>query len=239
MSSDASKELDIVPIGPVQLVTDRDLWERQPGESDMAWEAFVVFRDLDPGKRTIKHTYELVSGHTLERASTPHGDRVVPSMNFGRYCNQFHWRERAFAYDRYMDDKYRKELEASRVKARVETADLGRTMRRKAAEALAELKTILYTRGPNGEITLKSALTSNQIVKLAEVGVRLERLALGEGDGEGSLVLIGQQYNIISDVELIDRAQQIIAARQGGAAEVSRLRSGNVDGDTLLPGGST
>lgn len=239
MSSDVSKEPDIVPIGPVQLVVDRDLWERQPSESDMAWEAFSVYRDLDPGERTIKHTYELVSGHTLERASTPNGDRVSPSMNFSRYCNEFHWRERVFAYDRYMDDKYRKELEAGRVRARVETADLGRTMRRKAAEALAELQTILYIK-QGDQVVLRNALNASQIVRLAEVGVRLERLALGESDGaSGSLTLIGQQYNIISDTELIDRAKQVIAARQGGAVEISGLRSGNMDGDALLPGGST
>jgi len=238
MSSNASKELDIVPIGPVQLAVGRDLWERQPGETDLAWDAFCTFRDLDPGERTIKRTYEVVSGHTVERASTPNGDRVSPSMNMYRYNKEYRWQERAFAYDRYMDDKYRKELEASRVRARVETADLGRTMRRKAAEALAELQTILYIK-QGDQVVLRNALNASQIVRLAEVGVRLERLALGEGDGESSLTLIGQQYNIISDAELINRAKQVIEARQGGTVEVSGLRSGNVDGDTLLPGGST
>lgn len=238
MSSDASKELDIVPIGPVQLAAGRDLWERQPGETDLAWDAFCTFRDLDPGERTIKRTYEVVSGHTVERVSTPNGDRVSPSMNMYRYNKEYRWQERAFAYDRYMDDKYRKELEASRVRARVETADLGRTMRRKAAEALAELQTILYIK-QGDQVVLRNALNASQIVRLAEVGVRLERLALGEGDGESSLTLIGQQYNIISDAELINRAKQVIEARQGGTVEVSGLRSGNVDGDALLPGGST
>lgn len=58
-------------------------WERQPGETEPAWEAFVAFRDLGPGRTVSAVARELSKSRQL----------------INGWCQRWRWRERAAEWD--------------------------------------------------------------------------------------------------------------------------------------------
>lgn len=72
--------------------SDRDPWERQPGERDRPFVAFVTWRDSGP-ERSL---HELATSAGLD-----------PSTVF-RWAHAYYWRERVALYDRHLDDVRRK-----------------------------------------------------------------------------------------------------------------------------------
>lgn len=79
-------------------------WEQQPDESPAAFQAFVAFRDMGPG-RTIMDAYRTAKGRPEARD--------VPGTWKG-WASRLRWSNRARAYDRH--------IEAERLKA-VEQAE--------------------------------------------------------------------------------------------------------------------
>lgn len=69
------------------LDPNRDPWERQPRESDQAWEAFQIYRDLGVG-RSISQVCEAVS-------------KSRPLLT--RWSAQWSWVHRAAEWDRHVD----------------------------------------------------------------------------------------------------------------------------------------
>lgn len=212
------KKYTLEPMGPTAMVfaPDRELWERQPGEKDKPFKAFAVFRDLDPASRKLSTCFQIVQGDW--RATTD---------QFSRWRKAFRWDDRVAAYDMYVDDKIRKELEGHRLAARKATADLGEAMRQKAWRALQALEAIIYqwVVDESGQRVkqARSALSPRQITQLAEVGTKLERLALGEGvamTAAPSLTMV--QVNI-GDDELVTRAKDAIAAREKYSVPIDQL----------------
>ncbi len=90
------------------MAEDRRLWQRQPGETEKEFLAFEIFRQLGPG-RTVDgafRAYRLRPGdhhkhEGLARDKTPH--------YFSRWATQFHWWERAKAWDDEVAAAARKE----------------------------------------------------------------------------------------------------------------------------------
>lgn len=219
----AAEERTIVPIETfpggggesVSLATDRELWERQPGEGNKSWVSFCAYRDMPPGERSMAAAFRIYVERPTARQAND---------NWWALRKQWHWAERVVAYDRHMDDLYRKELEARRIQARVETADLGQAMRQKAMEAVAELKAITTTvRKVDGKRVrvVRSSLSPGQIAQLAKVGVKLERLALGEDSGRGPTAAV--QVNVVTDGRLVEQAEEIIDARKESAIDIDQL----------------
>lgn len=213
----------ITPIAPAEPITpcvfapDLHPWERQYGETDAAWDAFLTFREMGP-KRSLRKAYLANTGNDPEKVP------CAPRTTWGMWSTQWRWSDRVEEYDRYQDTIFRKQLEARRLEARVETADLGQHMRTKALEALSVMRTIInqQVRQKDGTVITvqKCALTPTEIARLAEIGVKLERLALGEETTRpGSLVGVAVQVNI-GDDELIARAQSVIAAREGDTTTI-------------------
>jgi len=207
------------PMGPAAMVflPDRELWERQPAEDDKPFKAFQVFRDLDPAERKLSTCFQIVQGSWS-----------ATTDQFSRWRKAYRWDERVAAYDMYVDDKIRQELESRRLAARKATADLGQAMRGKAWQALQALEAIIYNwvidEDGNRVKQARSALSPRQITQLAEVGTKLERLALGEGIAmtpvAPSLTMV--QVNI-GDDELVTRAKDAIAAREKYAVPLGEL----------------
>lgn len=69
-----------------------DPWERQPEETDPAWEAFQTYRDLGPKERSMRRTAEIV-----EKSET----LMV------RWSGQWSWVHRAQEWDREVDRRRR------------------------------------------------------------------------------------------------------------------------------------
>lgn len=215
---DQGEKFLIEPMGPAAMVfhPDYEMWERQPAEGDKQFKAFQVFRDMDPADRKLSTCFQIVQGDW--RATTD---------QFSRWSKEFRWNDRVVAYDMYVDNKIRKELESRRLAARKATADLGRAMRDKAWQALQALEAIIYQwvvdEDGNRAKEARSALSPRQITQLAEVGTKLERLALGEGvsmTAAPSLTMV--QVNI-GDDELVTRAKDAIAAREKYSVPIGEL----------------
>lgn len=72
--------------------TRDDPWERQKGESQKAYEAFVVYRDLGAERSVTKVAQQLNKSRTL----------------IGRWSSDWNWVERCRAYDNSLDEAARR-----------------------------------------------------------------------------------------------------------------------------------
>src|SRR5438874_6587799 len=70
-----------------ELADDREPWERQPGESAEAFEAFKLYRDGGPKRSRRKVAERLSKSQAL----------------MSRWQSRYRWRERVDAYDRERD----------------------------------------------------------------------------------------------------------------------------------------
>lgn len=230
----SGKKLIVTEIGPPQFANDRDIWERQPNESDRHWAMFMLFRDQPQWDRTKKEVGRMM------KLSPGNGTlRVI-----GQPATFNRWDERVAAYDIHCDTRMREELHQRRLTARIETAKIGRRMREKSAEALSALNAIVYvhTKDPVTGVVKKerrSAIKPSDIARLAEIGVKLERMALGEDDAAmppGSIINM-TQVNIqttMSDEELLQSAAEIISSGPGDIIEVGDDGRADLDGAQLL-----
>lgn len=127
-----------------------ELWERQPGESEKAFEAFVIYRDMG-----------------LQRGVRKVGDQLHKSLTLmSRWSSAYNWPERAAAWDREQDRIVREAQQEEIKKMRKRHADLAYVMLMKAAKALKNM--------PDDEI--KAA----DINRMVEVGSKLERISRGD-----------------------------------------------------------
>jgi hypothetical protein len=214
--------VEVERLGPITLAGDRDPWERQPGEHDLQWQAFVVYRDAPAGRRTLTTVYETLNPGRKVGVDAHHAPEPIPT-----WATQMRWSGRAVAYDIYQDQLYRQYLEGQRLAARVATADLGAEMHEKAAEALAAYDAVAYVRVKDREtgemkVVQRTNMTISELVKLAEIGVKLQRLALGEQDGDGPRVAVGVMVQV-GDQELVEQARAVISARQGNPVTIDQL----------------
>lgn len=156
----------------------RDPWDRldATGETEKAYGAFLAYRNMAPAGRSLRRAVPLAYGpeYTEDHALF---DSKWQQMQ--RWSTQHQWQDRCRAWDRYeADARFAAELEAIR------------TMRdRHAAIATHALtKAVEGLRGHTGKIAV------SDIVRLIDVGVKVERLARGAPDEtvvrhEGSLTV--------------------------------------------------
>jgi hypothetical protein len=81
-------------------------WEQRDGESVQAYLAFVTYRDLR-AERSIDHAYRAVTG---QRTSNKRA-----SGRFTEWSQKFHWKDRAEAYDSYLERKVRDKMEEQEI----------------------------------------------------------------------------------------------------------------------------
>lgn len=159
------------------------IWERQPGETDAAWFVFRLYRDL-PYEKTQTRSKLATYKWWLELKGKVRQSPVDTAPNYWNLWESKHdWRKRVLAYDEEMD---RLRL-AERRRAIEEAEDRHAMMARKAlAIALKKLLSI------DADL-----LTPYQAARFLELGVRIERLALGETTEN-----VGHHELPIRDVEI-------------------------------------
>lgn len=140
-----------------QLVPGRDEWEKQPFESMKAYHAFALYRDLGPTRSVAKVAGEL---------------NKSPSL-IARWSRHNLWAIRKDAYDLYRDRTLRQAMEGEQDRARRRQAALGATLQGRVLERLQgnEQRNIQPIDWNEAGV--------NEIVRAAEVGTRIENLALG------------------------------------------------------------
>ena len=129
-------------------------WEQQPGEGDEAYAAFHTYKSLGKDRSARKVCESVGKSESL----------------IWRWKSKFNWTERARLWDRQLDEDFKQGLVAERVRSARETIELGRAIRGKAAEALNEM------------IDKKKVIEKKDILTWAELGVKIERLGLGDSN---------------------------------------------------------
>lgn len=144
-----------LPVDGPELVPHRtnetgEIYYRLKGESGQAYEAFQVYRDLGLGRSQKKAAYRLGKHPRL----------------LGGWSAKWHWRARVAKYDADEEQEFVKETRELRKRQRVEDAETARRIKRAVAERLESID--------------PKTLTPNQLIKWYEVGVKMERLSLGD-----------------------------------------------------------
>lgn len=140
------------------------LWERQTGETDKAFQAFGIYRDMGPGR----------SMEAVGKAQGKSRKSIEPwSVTWG-------WGERASAWDDECDRNQRKRDELERAqtlrKMREGHVKAGQAMQQVAGLALQKK----FTEESAGSAKNLEDLSAGDIARLMDTGVKLELRARGE-----------------------------------------------------------
>lgn len=74
-------------------------WEQKSGESNKAYQAFSLYRDMGTS-RTLLDAYKQAIEHLRGRGQVDSTRRVQTSGQWSAYARRYDWEERARAYDR-------------------------------------------------------------------------------------------------------------------------------------------
>jgi hypothetical protein len=147
---------------PWDRITDPD---HQPPETAAAYSAFLLYRDLPPGIRTARKTIPAVYGPDM---TEDHPRYPWKLQNVQRWSADHRWVERASLYDIHRAT----EREAHAHQARLDMYD------RHASIGLVALNKVIQRL----QSMDANSLTVADMVKLLDVGVKVERISRGAGD---------------------------------------------------------
>ena len=162
-------------------------WFRQKGESRKAYEAFAVYRDLGIGRSLPKVATHL--GKSLELMK--------------RWSARHEWVDRAAAFDANEDFEHMVAMREQRLKQRINDAKLARLIKQKVVDRMNNLDA--------------SELTPKQLIQWFEVGVKIERLCLGDStQASDTMTMHAQEESelmkaVERDPELANDAAQLLA----------------------------
>lgn len=173
-----------------------EAWERQPGESAAAWEAFACYRDLGLSRSIAKVADRLTKSRTLiERWSTAH-----------------RWVLRAEAWDREQDRLWRAERhQASR--------EVARRHARLASAAQSKIVAQLQQLDP-------SRLTPSDVIRWLEVTIRIERQAYGMDATDAASTTKSPETADVSDLTDEERRARMEQLRRELEARIGGLGAG-------------
>lgn len=132
-------------------------WERRKdlNEGEQAYNHFCKYRDM---KRPLPRSKRTINQVAKETGKSP---KYLESLSV-----RFQWVARVQAYDDYMNEKVREEQEADIIRMRKVHAQIAQSMVTKAAKRLLTI--------PDEELSV------SDIVKMVDIGVKIERLSRGE-----------------------------------------------------------
>lgn len=167
-------------------------WERQEKETSKAWNAFRLYRDMDPADRTIKAVAKKL-GYSVTALCE-------------RWSRLNDWVSRAGAYDAHMDELKRNQRERERLAASDRRIQLAKNMQLVGGAKIQEIGKKIQDALKNGEalptISLKDA------AQLIDAGVKLERLEAGLTTGntgisgaDGGPVKVVHTYVLVDGVK--------------------------------------
>ena len=181
---------------------ERRPYDRRPSESEPAWQAFVAFRDLGPG-RTVAAVGKALgkSGNLMDR-----------------WCQRWDWRARARSWDAALDSRRRADLAAQRLRATSDGLTAGGLLLARGNRLLDPPTGA----DPDEWMPYPRALTA--AAGAMEKGVALQRLALGlptsvtkqDATLRGEVLRVERLMDdvlLILEEELCDRCLPIVLAR--------------------------
>ena len=141
-------------------------WEQMVGETAQQYERFCAYRDMrykPPDKAKDPPKLDLTSSRSIRALANAQG---IARQHLEVLSSAFRWKERCDAYDAYILGRIREKNEANILKMRETHASLANQMLKKATRRLLTIK--------------DEEITAADIVRLVDVGVKIERLSRGE-----------------------------------------------------------
>jgi len=99
-------------------------WERQQGESEQAWEAFLTYRDMDPPRKVQAVASKLSKSR----------------QQITKWKSAWSWEERARAYDNQIDREVKEKVVDDRQEMRERHIYIAKSLQKKALDALKNLR---------------------------------------------------------------------------------------------------
>ena len=174
-------------------------WERQPGESAVAYAGFRVYLELGPTRTLIAVARQLEKNRSL----------------IYRWGERHSWRDRAYLWDRAQA----RETEAALAQER--EAALGRPLQdasRVQRLSMAKISSLVIRDPESGEPVLSPNVTVADAIRLYRLGLEIQRLQL-PSTAPGGAAATDQSLEELSDPEV----QQVIRlAREHAETEQSQ-----------------
>lgn len=168
---------------------ETDPWERQPGESDKQWAAFVHFRDSGAGKRSLANTI-----------------KAVDTKSCTWWSASMMWQVRAAAWDRELDRQNRlaqieavQEMSKRQIQIALLQQNIGVKQMKKLDAAADKIPDPL--------------LEPKEMLDFVRDGVKLERLNRGEPEEiteQRHELTVGERRSRLRNALDTDRAHQLI-----------------------------
>lgn len=170
-------------------------WERQPGESSKAYEAFCLYRDMGPGERSTRKVAK-----KLNKSLT----------QIGKWSSRWNWVERAAAWDDELDRQARL-AQAKAIKEMNERhAKQARALQTKALQRLQKMN--------------PEEMSPEQVRLYILEAAKLERLAMGEAENIIEERRKAEERHersvadeLITDTSFLGAIQQALAAAEAEA----------------------
>lgn len=196
-----ARKVKVIDAAIANVTVARQPWDRRPDETARQYDAFVHYRD-----QGVERTYTA----TMQELR-------IGSSSVALWKRVYQWASRVRSYDEYEEKRLRKITERAKKEMVERQARLGQTMTDKAQSAL-----------DSGMIQPE---TVADVVRLAETGTRIERLARGESTD-----------NVAHGMSLIlahplppwapDAAHQLVQENEYADEHESSQGPQTIDGDT-------
>lgn len=131
-------------------MSEKNLWERQENESNKAFQAFCIFRDLGAGRTLAAVAEKLRKSYDLIR----------------RWSKNYFWQNRADAWDKMISEKAAEKAAEEYSKMLEVQINLGKMLQAKAAKAIQNIDF--------ENVSIKSLPS---VVNAINIGVEIERTA--------------------------------------------------------------
>lgn len=176
---------------------DRDPWEKQKGETAKAFHAFALHRDSGPTRTLVKTAtlYGETLGPSRGVGKDRKGGEPVHVSQIQKWARQYEWHDRCEAYDLYTDRRRREQEETRREQVLAQHLFAGQLLVQASIQRLQGSKEV-------GKLDA-NRMDWGDVPRALEVGVRTQRLAMGEPTDfvKGALALTPPQVQeIVRDV---------------------------------------
>lgn len=162
-------------------------WERQLIDTNESWQAFVLYRDMPPPRKTRR-----VFGPTV--------------LNVAKWYSEHAWEKRVAAYDAHLDKIRREERERIMAQSARDVAVEHMALLADARDVVSHELSLLANQAREQRVA--GFIKPGDLIKLAEMTMKFDRLVRGETTenvGTGELDL-----SKLSDDEF-DRYQELVA----------------------------
>lgn len=138
-----------------------ELWDRQKNETNKAYSAFCMYRDMGTRRSLSKTVAQIFPG-------IPHEKYTTKIRGLAVWSSKYTWVKRVEAWDAYQEQEFRQEMEIARREMAERQMTYGRAMQAKGITRIYDM--------------MADELNPDQANRMMDTGVKIERVAMGEPD---------------------------------------------------------